>query len=181
MPWHMSRNPGRWGAVPAGKVGRGPIDHRRRKASPGDPGRFEIVAHRLTGPCRRKSPLPKDGLQQRQPNISLAGKLLGWKHRVAPKDGLMSAVTYFERLLLRAQLAKETGGLSDVSQRRAKRCAEFRSFSFSSTSRSALEDGRAVFNIAGNKYRIVVWINYPHRVIYLRFIGTHRQYDAIEI
>ena len=45
---------------------------------------------------------------------------------------------------------------------------------------SILKDGRAVFNIAGNKYRIVVWINYPHRVVLLRFIGTHRQYDAID-
>ena len=36
-----------------------------------------------------------------------------------------------------------------------------------------LKDGRAVFNIAGNKYRIVVWINYPYRVAYIRFIGTH--------
>jgi mRNA interferase HigB len=39
---------------------------------------------------------------------------------------------------------------------------------------SILRDGRAVFNIAGNKYRIVVWINYPYRVVYIRFIGTHR-------
>ncbi len=45
---------------------------------------------------------------------------------------------------------------------------------------SILKDGRAVFNIAGNKYRIVVWINYPYRVVYIRFIGTHRQYDAID-
>lgn len=44
---------------------------------------------------------------------------------------------------------------------------------------SILKDGRAVFNIAGNKYRIVVWINYPYRVVYIRFVGTHRQYDAI--
>lgn len=39
---------------------------------------------------------------------------------------------------------------------------------------------RVVFNIAGNKYRIVVWINYPYRVVYIRFIGTHRQYDRID-
>lgn len=45
---------------------------------------------------------------------------------------------------------------------------------------SILKDGRAVFNIAGNKYRIVVWINYPYRVVYIRFIGTHRQYDRID-
>ena len=47
-------------------------------------------------------------------------------------------------------------------------------------SSSILKDGRAVFNIAGNKYRLVVWINYPYRIIYIRFIGTHRQYDAID-
>ena len=47
-------------------------------------------------------------------------------------------------------------------------------------SASILNDGRAVFNIAGNKYRIVVWINYPYRVVYIRFIGTHHQYDAID-
>jgi mRNA interferase HigB len=44
---------------------------------------------------------------------------------------------------------------------------------------SILKDGRVVFNIAGNKYRVVVWINYPYRVVYVRFIGTHRQYDRI--
>jgi len=47
-------------------------------------------------------------------------------------------------------------------------------------SASILKDGRVVFNIAGNKYRIVVWINYPYRVVYIRFIGTHRQYDTID-
>lgn len=47
-------------------------------------------------------------------------------------------------------------------------------------SASILKDGRVVFNIAGNKYRIVVWINYPYRVVHIRFIGTHRQYDAID-
>ena len=45
---------------------------------------------------------------------------------------------------------------------------------------SILKDGRVVFNVAGNKYRIVVWINYPYRVVYVRFIGTHRQYDKID-
>lgn len=47
-------------------------------------------------------------------------------------------------------------------------------------SASILKDGRVVFNIGGNKYRIVVWINYPYRVMYVRFIGTHRQYDLID-
>lgn len=46
---------------------------------------------------------------------------------------------------------------------------------------SILKDGRAVFNIAGNKYRLVVWINYAYRVVYIRFIGTHAQYDKIDV
>jgi len=45
---------------------------------------------------------------------------------------------------------------------------------------SILRDGRAVFNIAGNKYRLVVWINYGYRVVYIRFIGTHARYDQID-
>jgi len=45
---------------------------------------------------------------------------------------------------------------------------------------SILKDGRVVFNIAGNKYRLVVWINYAYRVVYVRFIGTHAQYDKID-
>ena len=47
-------------------------------------------------------------------------------------------------------------------------------------SASILRDGRAVFNVAGNKYRIVVSINNPYRVVYIRFIGTHRRYDRID-
>lgn len=47
-------------------------------------------------------------------------------------------------------------------------------------SASILKDGRVVFNIAGNKYRLVVWINYSYRVVYVRFIGTHAHYDCID-
>jgi len=44
---------------------------------------------------------------------------------------------------------------------------------------SFLGGNRVVFNIAGNKYRLVVFINYPYRMVYIRFIGTHAQYDKI--
>lgn len=47
-------------------------------------------------------------------------------------------------------------------------------------SASILRDGRAVFNIGGNKYRLVVWINYRFRIVYVRFVGTHAMYDAID-
>jgi mRNA interferase HigB len=45
---------------------------------------------------------------------------------------------------------------------------------------SILQDSRVVFNIAGNRYRLVVWINYGYRVVYIRFIGTHSEYDQID-
>jgi UDP-glucuronate decarboxylase len=55
--------------------------------------------------------LPENDPKQRQPDISLAQELLGWKPRVALKEGLTSTVAYFERLLsdqtLRAQLVRE--------------------------------------------------------------------------
>ena len=47
-------------------------------------------------------------------------------------------------------------------------------------SASLLRDNRVVFNIAGNQYRLVVKINYPYRIVYIRFIGTHKDYDAID-
>jgi mRNA interferase HigB len=48
-------------------------------------------------------------------------------------------------------------------------------------SASIVGNDRIVFNIAGNKYRLVVRVNYPYRVVYIRFVGTHRQYDGINV
>jgi len=44
---------------------------------------------------------------------------------------------------------------------------------------SVIGEGRIVFNIKGNAYRLVVSIDYEFKVIYIRFIGTHKQYDNI--
>lgn len=44
---------------------------------------------------------------------------------------------------------------------------------------SILEDNRVCFNIAGNKYRLIVKINYGYRMVYIRFVGTHAEYDQI--
>lgn len=44
---------------------------------------------------------------------------------------------------------------------------------------SILQGGRVVFNVGGNKYRLVVKINYPFQIVYIRFVGTHRDYDRI--
>jgi len=46
---------------------------------------------------------------------------------------------------------------------------------------SILRGGRAVFNICGNKYRLVVWINYKFAIVYIRFIGTHKEYNKIDV
>jgi mRNA interferase HigB len=48
-------------------------------------------------------------------------------------------------------------------------------------SASIVGNERVVFNIAGNKYRLVVRVSYPYHIIYIRFVGTHREYDAIDV
>lgn len=47
-------------------------------------------------------------------------------------------------------------------------------------SASILKGYRVVFNIAGNKYRLIVRINYDSKTVFIRFIGTHREYDKID-
>ncbi|MBI9085753.1 MAG: type II toxin-antitoxin system HigB family toxin [Desulfobacterales bacterium] len=47
-------------------------------------------------------------------------------------------------------------------------------------SASILKKNRVVFNIAGNRYRLVVRINYDSKTVFVRFIGTHREYDKID-
>jgi len=45
---------------------------------------------------------------------------------------------------------------------------------------SILKSGRAVFNICSNKYRLIVNINYKRKWVFIRFIGTHKEYDKID-
>ena len=44
---------------------------------------------------------------------------------------------------------------------------------------SILNDNRVVFNICGNKFRLIVKINYKFSIVYIRFVGTHKEYDKI--
>lgn len=46
-------------------------------------------------------------------------------------------------------------------------------------SASILNDNRVVFNIKGNSHRLIVKINYDYQMIWIRFIGTHSEYDKI--
>ena len=44
----------------------------------------------------------------------------------------------------------------------------------------AVGNNRFVFNIKGNRYRLVTLILFKVKMVYIRFIGTHREYDSIE-
>jgi mRNA interferase HigB len=45
---------------------------------------------------------------------------------------------------------------------------------------SFVADNRVVFNIKGNDYRLAVAMYYDRQIAYIRFVGTHRQYDRID-
>lgn len=45
---------------------------------------------------------------------------------------------------------------------------------------SILQNNRVVFNIKGNTYRLVVAVKYEFQIVYIRFIGTHREYNEIK-
>jgi mRNA interferase HigB len=45
---------------------------------------------------------------------------------------------------------------------------------------SILKNGRVVFNICGNKYRLIVENNYIRQWVFIRFIGTHSDYDKAD-
>jgi len=47
-------------------------------------------------------------------------------------------------------------------------------------SASILKDRRVVFNIKGNDYRLVVAVSYNMQLVFIKFVGTHKQYDAID-
>jgi len=47
-------------------------------------------------------------------------------------------------------------------------------------SASILQGNRVVFNIKGNNYRLIIRINYDYQILWIRFIGTHAQYDKVD-
>ena len=45
---------------------------------------------------------------------------------------------------------------------------------------SIIGNDRVVFNIGGNRYRLIVRFDYAHRIGFVRFVGTHAEYDAVD-
>ena len=45
---------------------------------------------------------------------------------------------------------------------------------------SIVTNNRVIFNIKGNKYRLVVAVQYQYGIVYIRFVGTHQQYEKID-
>jgi mRNA interferase HigB len=48
-------------------------------------------------------------------------------------------------------------------------------------SASFVGQNRVVFNIHGNKYRLVVAVAYKFGAVYIKFVGTHKDYDKIDV
>lgn len=46
-------------------------------------------------------------------------------------------------------------------------------------SASGLKNRRVVFNIKGNYYRLIVAIAYKLQIVYVKFVGTHKEYDSV--
>ena len=49
------------------------------------------------------------------------------------------------------------------------------------SSASIINNDRIVFNIKGNNYRLIIKINFDYQIIWIRFIGTHSEYDRINV
>ncbi len=62
-------------------------------------------------------------------------------------------------------------------------CADWRSptdIKLAYRNASLVANSRVVFNIKGNDYRLVVAVHYNRRMMFVRFVGTHRDYDRID-
>ena len=46
---------------------------------------------------------------------------------------------------------------------------------------SVIDAERVVFNIKGNSYRLVAAVDYPRRVVFVKWLGSHKEYDRIDV
>ena len=90
------------------------------------------------------------------------------------------------RFLDRLQGHKDHRGLKAAldSWFQEVRKAEWRNSSDVKTSyahASIVGTDRVVFNIKGNSYRLVVAVNYRRAIVFIKWLGTHKEYDAIDV
>jgi mRNA interferase HigB len=45
---------------------------------------------------------------------------------------------------------------------------------------SFVANNRIIFNVKGGKYRLIVAVHYRSQIVYIRFVGTHQQYDQVD-
>jgi len=45
---------------------------------------------------------------------------------------------------------------------------------------SFIANNRVVFNMRGNKYRVIVAVQYKFKIVFIRFVGTHQEYNQVE-
>lgn len=83
-------------------------------------------------------------------------------------DGRSDYVDAKEQLLAWYQLVKRAQWRTPADVKNQYRNASF------------IGNNRIVFNIAGNKYRLIVEVNYSAKIVYIRFVGTHKEYDKID-
>ncbi len=95
--------------------------------------------------------------------------------------GLAVAEACFERHRSRADVG--AGRRQFAQWRREAEAASWRHFADVKAKYPSADQGggRTIFNISGNNYRLIVIISYPAGVVEIRFMGTHREYDAIDI
>ena len=110
------------------------------------------------------------------------------KAEIALVTDTVTAYTYFMRVISRKALREFWMKHPDAEQPLRAWYGEVRSAAWQTPaeikvqyrSASFVGNNRVVFNVAGNKYRLVVVVRYRIQRIYVRFIGTHREYDRVD-
>jgi mRNA interferase HigB len=129
------------------------------------------------GSCGRGTDRSEVGQQVRRP-VSLVPRL---------GTSYLDAVKIISRLLLRRLWERE--GCEDAKQPLLSWFKEVERARWRSPadvkklygSADFVGDGRIVFNIGGNKYRLVVWVKYSIELVLIKWVGTHEGYDAIDV
>jgi mRNA interferase HigB len=119
--------------------------------------------------------IPLCRLCQRGPTISLAPRL-GAEYNPPVRVIALKTLRAFWEHHLNARQSLQAW-YQDVIRATWKSPADIKSVYRNA---SILANNRVVFNIKGNRYRLVVAVQYQFGIVYIRFVGTHSEYDKIE-